>query len=318
MSYARFVRQRTPAWDDFERRLAASRRTPPSHDDLETLTFLYRRVLHDHAVVSHRFPRTGASQRLRQLALEGTHALRLEPDDPRVGLVGFFTRSFPRAFRLYVPHIAIVTAIFATALLLGFCLSTLQPAVGLALLGPEAVEGLKQGRLWTEALVSAIPPAVSSSAIATNNMTVALTGWAGGAVAGLGALYVALLNGFLLGAVVAATWHYGMADALLEFISAHGPLEITLILVTAGAGLGVGQALLAAGDRPRREAVGQAAQRALVVLLGCLPWFVLLGFVEGYVSPAPDVRSDLKLVLGVLLELLFLALAWNPAYAEER
>jgi uncharacterized membrane protein SpoIIM required for sporulation len=317
MSYARFIRQRAAGWDDFERRLAESRRVPPSHGDLETLTFLYRRILHDHAVLSHRFPRTGAAVRLRQLALEGTHALRLEADEGRVGLVAFFTRSFPRAFRHYLPHTGVTAALFGTALVLGFFLATLRPAVGLAMLGPEAVEGLKQGRLWTEALVSAIPPAVSSSAIATNNMTVALTGWAGGAVAGLGTLYVALLNGFLLGAVVAATWHYGMAGALLEFISAHGPLEITLILVTAGAGLGVGQALLAGGDRPRRDAVGDAAKRAVVVLVGCLPWFLVLGFVEGYVSPAPGVRHELKIALGMLLEMLFLALAWNPFLAEE-
>jgi uncharacterized membrane protein SpoIIM required for sporulation len=142
-------------------------------------------------------------------------------------------------------------------------------------------------------------------------------GWAGGAVAGIGALYVVLLNGFLLGSIVAATWHYGMAGALLQFVSAHGPLEISLILVTAGAGLGVGQALLASGDRPRREAVSDAAGRALTVLLGCLPWFVLLGFVEAYVSPAPGVAAGLKLLLGVLLEVLFLVLAWNPFLPEE-
>jgi uncharacterized membrane protein SpoIIM required for sporulation len=62
--------------------------------------------------------------------------------------------------------------------------------------------------------------------------------------------------------------------------------------------------------------MAEAGHRALVVLVGCLPWFVVLGLVEGYVSPSPNVPPSLKLVLGLLLELLFLWLAWNPFLEE--
>jgi uncharacterized membrane protein SpoIIM required for sporulation len=317
MSYARFIRQRSAAWDEFERVLASLTETRLGHAALENLAFLYRQILHDHAVVSYRYPRTAAAERLRHLALEGTHTLRVETDEHVVGPVRFLTRSFPRAFRRHLPHLVVTVVLFFSAMALGFCMTALRPAVGLTLLGPEKVKGLEEGRLWTESLVSTIPPALSTSAIATNNMSVALTGWAGGALAGIGALHVVLLNGFLLGAVLAATWHYGLAAGLLEFVSAHGPLEITLILVTAAAGLGVGQALVAADDRPRREALAEAGQRAIVVLVGCLPWFVVLGLVEGLISPSPQVPAPLKLGLGLLLEALFLFLAWNPSLEKE-
>jgi uncharacterized membrane protein SpoIIM required for sporulation len=147
-------------------------------------------------------------------------------------------------------------------------------------------------------------------------MSVAMAAWAGGAALGLGSLYVILLNGFLLGAVLATTVHYGLAGRLLEFVSAHGPLEITLILATAAGGLSLGQALVAAEDRPRREVVRGASRRALVLLLGCLPWFVLLGAVEAIVSPAPTVPGPLKAALGLALEALFLTVAWNPLLTE--
>lgn len=317
MEYARFVRQRTPAWMEFERLLGEVRAGRLGYAELDGLAFLYRRILQDSAVARDRFPRTGAARRLQQLALEGTHVLRVDASRPLPGPATFLTRTFPRAFRAHLGHILAIAVLFSTALILGFCLATLQPAIGLGLLGPEAIEGLKRGHLWTESLVSTIPPSVSSSAIATNNMSVALTGWAGGALAGLGAIYVALLNGFLLGAVVAVTWHYSMADQLLTFVSAHGPLEITLILVTAGTGLGMGEALVAAQDRPRSVALAEAGRRALVVLLGCLPWFLLLGVVEGFVSPVPHIPEALKLALGLALEGLFLTLAWNPSFKEE-
>jgi len=318
MDYARFVDQRTAAWDGFESRLDEARAGRLSHGALEELAFLYRQVLHDHALVRHRFPRTGAARRLERLALDGTRTLGVERGGHVMGPYRFLTEAFPRAFRRHLGSCGAVALVFVSSLLLGFSLTTLRPAIGAALLGPERVEGLREGHLWTESLVSSIPPAVSSSFIATNNMGVALMGWAGGALAGLGALYIALLNGFVLGAIVAVTWHFSMASNLLEFVSAHGPLELTLIVVTAGAGLGMGQALVAATDRPRRKAVADAARDALVILLGCLPWFVLLGLVEGGISPSPSVAWPLKLALGLGLEACFLTFAWNPFLKEPR
>jgi len=311
MNYARFLRLRSAIWDDFERRLEAAQTNPSTlgHADLEAVARLYRQVLHDHALAASRFPEMGATRRLRVLALRGTHWLNWDRGDRLPGLREFFAQSFPLSFRAHLPHLTAATALFATALVFGASLAIVQPGAGTALLGPEAVEGLRRGHLWTESLVSTVPPAVSSSGIATNNMSVALAGWAGGAVLGLGSLYVILLNGFLLGAILATTLHYGLAGALLEFVAAHGPLEITLILTTAAGGLSLGQALVAADDRPRRVALRRASRDALVLLLGCLPWFAVLGVVEAVVSPAATVPAPFKVALGLGLEGAFLGLA---------
>src|SRR5262249_29072077 len=161
-------------------------------------------------------------------------------------------------------------------------------------------------------LVSGVPPVVASSGIATNNMSVALAGWAGGAALGLGSLYVILLNGFLLGAVLATTLHYGLAGALLEFVSAHGPLEITLILVTSAGGAPPGPALAAPPELSPRGGWERAGRDAPVPLRSCSPAVVVLGIVEAVVSPAPTVPRLLKAGLGLGLEASFLVLAWNP------
>jgi uncharacterized membrane protein SpoIIM required for sporulation len=317
MDYARFLRVRGGSWDDFERGLRRldPHRRPASHADVEALAFQYRQLLHDHAVAAARFPGTGAARRLRSLAFQGTRALHLEPP-AKGGLRRFVTRTFPLAFRAHVPYFAVVAALFAIAAALGLTLALVEPGVGIVFLGPAALEGLREGRLWTDALVTTVPPAVSSSGIATNNMSVALAGWAGGAMAGVGALYVVLLNGFMLGAIVGTTVHYALADRLLEFVSAHGPLEITLILVAAAAGLSLGHALVAADDRPRRTALAEASGRALAVLLGCLPWFAVLAAVEAVVSPSPFVPAAVKVAVGLALEAVFLAVAWNPMSSE--
>ena len=314
MDYGRFVEHGTPLWDRFERGLRAAREDPARvrHADLEDLALRYRQVLHDHALAAVRFPGTGLARRLERLALEGTHFLQWDREDRLPGPLRFFRESFPRAFRRHLPHLGLAAALFFTSALFGLTVALAQPGVGLALLGPRAVAELREGHLWTEALVRVVPPSVSSSGIATNNMSVAITAWAGGALAGAGTLYIVLMNGFMLGALVGATAPYAMAGRLLEFVAAHGILEITLILVAAGAGLRVGQAVVAAEDRPRREVLGEAARDSLLLLLGCLPWFVLLGIVEGVISPNPGVPVSAKLALGLALEASFLAIALHP------
>jgi uncharacterized membrane protein SpoIIM required for sporulation len=318
MDYGRFVRTRQPLWDEFERGLAQARGGASlDHAALETLAFRYRQVLHDHALAAARYPDTGSARRLWRLALEGTQWLQRDRSARPAGIWGFFTRAFPRAIRRLGPHLAVATLLFVSAALIGLSLAIVQPSMGAVFLGPEAMAGLREGRLWTEALTTTIPPAVSSSAIATNNMGVAILAWGGGALAGLGALWVVLLNGFMLGVIVGATLPFSMTGALLEFVAAHGPLELTLIVVSAAAGLAMGQALVAASDRPRRDVVREAARRSLVVLGGCLPWFVLLGLVEGLVSPSPDVPAEIKTMIGLSLWVLFALLAWNPFLREE-
>jgi uncharacterized membrane protein SpoIIM required for sporulation len=314
MDYGAFLAQREPHWRRFELRLTEAQEAPRrvSYEDLEELAVGYRQVLHDNALAALRYPGTAAARRLQRLALLSTRFLHREPRGAGAGLVHFWTSAFPRAFRRNRQNTAAAVFLLLVGAAFGLGLAVVETSVATVMLGPKAIEGLRNGHLWTESLVASIPPAVSSSAIARNNLGVALAGWAGGALAGMGALYILFLNGFLLGAVFGVTLHYGMAAALAEFVSAHGPLELTLIVVSAAAGLRMGRALVETTDVPRREALGAAGRDALTVLLGSLPWFVPLGFVEGLVSPSPDVPLILKVFIGAGLLALYLVTAWNP------
>ncbi|HEY7214856.1 MAG TPA: stage II sporulation protein M [Thermoanaerobaculia bacterium] len=317
MDYARFVRLRRPVWEAFETQLAAvrDRWRGLGYGELEEMALRYRQVLHDHALAAARFPGTAAARRLQALAVEGTRRLTGDRGE-RAGLLRFFSRTFPRAFQRQLDVMAIALALFLLATVWGLIIAVLRPALGLRMLGPEAVQKLEEGRLWTESLVTTVPPAVSSSGIATNNISVALSAWSGGLLAGVVPLYVILLNGMMLGSVIGITLHYSMTGELLEFICGHGPLELTLILVCAAAGLVIGRALVAAGDLPRALAVRDAGRDALAVLLGCLPWFVVLALVEVFVSPSPQLPVPLKAALGLALETLFLFTAFRPLPPE--
>ncbi len=319
MNYERFVRLRRPVWDELDAQLGCLRRGEAmDYRELERLALLYRQVMHDHAWARSHLPGTGVARRLAQLTVEGTHLLQGRQRSVWKSLGRFFRQTFPAAARRHLPAAGVCLALFLVAALFGFFGALIDPAVTSALLPDDALAGLEEGRLWTESLTTTMPPAMSSSAIATNNMSVALTAFALGALFGLGALWVVLLNGYMLGAVLGGTLRFAMAGELLEFVAAHGPLEITLILVAAGVGLRVGASWFLASDRPRAEVMAAAGRDGVVVILGCLPWFAVLGLVEAVVSPAPALALGLKVALGWVLLALFLAWVFSGASGEER
>ena len=320
MDYAGFVAARERSWNEFEERLTVAQTRPAAlgYEDLEFLAVRYRQILHESGLANARYPATGAARRLARLAVLATRLLHQEPRDSAFSLLRFWTRTFPRAFRRNAPNTLGAVFLFSLGAVFGLGLAAVQPSIATSLLGPRTVDELREGHLWTESLTHSVPPSVSSSAIARNNLGVALVGWGGGALAGIGALYILFLNGFLLGAVFGVTMHYSLAGRLLEFVSAHGLLEITLIIVTAGAGLRMGRAIVEATDLPRSDALKAAGHEALVILFGCLPWFVPLGLIEGFLSGSPAYSQGLKAALGLCLPFLFLTASWNPFLREEK
>ncbi|MCG8459493.1 MAG: stage II sporulation protein M [Holophagales bacterium] len=311
MDYSRFERLREPVRAELEARLGEARERPSSlgFDGLERLAFLYRQALHDASLAAARFPGTGMSRRLRSTVLAATHWLQRDDAGHLPSPRRFVTHTFPRTFRQLLGPIGVAAALFTTAAAFGFAVTAVEPSAGAFFLPHQTLKELADGQLWTDSIFAVTPGAVVSSEIARNNLSVAITAWAGGALAGFGALYIVFLNGLMLGSVLMTTAHYSLLGGLAEFIAAHGPLEITLILVSAGAGLHMGRALVEAGDRPRSVALREASIEALIVLLGCLPWILLLGFVEGFVSPSRELGAGTKLLLGCTLEGLFLAWA---------
>ncbi len=312
MDYATFVARRSAEWQELEsllRRTGARGLRRLAYDDLERLAALHRRAASDFALARERFPRTEIEGRLRQLVFAGHRALSSSHEPLLLRIVRFYRHGFPRIFRERLPTIAFTCAVFLAATLAGYAITAVQPGLVGLFLGPNAIEGVRNGEIWTDSVSQAAPPSVLSSQIATNNAGVALMAWAGGALLGALTAYVIVLNGIMFGSVVALTVNYGLFDRLLAFVSAHGPLELFLITVAAAAGFELTRGQLAFDPRPRRVAFREAGRRSVRLMLGILPWFFVLGLIEGFVSPQMDLPTSAKVVLGILVLATFLAYA---------
>ena len=105
----------------------------------------------------------------------------------------------------------------------------------------------------------------------------------------------------------------GLGPSILTFMAAHGPVELSIICITGGAGLMVGHALIDPGERTRADALRLRAGRAVRMVLGCAPFLAAIGVVEGFVSPGDLFSPLLKVVLGLSLFVGFWAYLMRTA-----
>ncbi|MFZ5476615.1 MAG: stage II sporulation protein M [Myxococcota bacterium] len=310
MDYARFVETRAPEWaamEDLTDRAAREGLGALDYDALEGLAARHRRVVADFARARAAFPGTEAERRLRRVAFAG-HRLLAAAEPPVGDRVGrFFGRDYPRLFRAALPSLRDAIALFALGTVAGLVLATVEEGVAARFVGEEGLAGLREGHIWTDALEESTTGSLLSTQIFTNNIAVALGAWAGGLLFGAGTVGMLLYNGMMLGSVVAVCARYGLVDRLLAFVSAHGVLELFLLTVAGAAGLELARGTLVRRDRTRGAELAEAARRSIALVGGTLPWFVLLGLVEGFLSPLMDIGTSVKGLLGVLLLLAFLA-----------
>src|SRR6266550_2096394 len=251
-------------------------------DDVVELGRLYRGATSDLAVARRDFPLDAATDRLNDL-VAAAHAL-VYSESPTSGR---------RVRRLVFSELP--ASVRATAL----------PA--------ETRQHLAERRLWTD-IPEGYRPLVGPLII-VNNVRVAIAAFAGGLTAGALTLYLLVGNGALLGTVFAVVQGYGMSGGLLGFIAAHGPLEISCIVLSGGAGLRLAWALIRPGERSRRDALRLAGAQAIRVMLLVVPALGVAGLIEAFLSPS-DAPIAAKITVGAIAALLlwgYIALAGRPA-----
>ena len=148
-----------------------------------------------------------------------------------------------------------------------------------------------------------------SVGIFVNNIQVTFLAYAGGLTLGLLTGYVLATNGILLGVVAGLATQAGNGGDLLRLVVGHGVLELSCIAVTAAAGLRVGWALVEPGPGTRGEALKTEAARSIGIVLGTMPWLVLAGLVEGFVTGTYS--TAVVVPLGIALGALYWTLVFR-------
>ncbi|HTD64506.1 MAG TPA: stage II sporulation protein M [Verrucomicrobiae bacterium] len=302
MTVDRFVEDRRARWARLENLISEAKgrveRLAPN--DVLELGRLYRSASSDLAVARRDFALDAATERLNDLVATA-HAL-VYSEAPTSGrrLRRFFLHELPSSVRANSRFTAVSLAAFAIPLLATFAIGLLLPEIAATALPPETRQHLAERRLWTD-IPEGYRPLVGPLII-VNNVRVAVAAFAGGLTAGALTLYLLVANGALLGTVLAVVHGYGLSGGLLTFTAAHGPLEISCIVLSGGAGLRLAWALLRPGDRSRRDALRLAGAQAIRIMLLIIPALGVAGILEAFLSPS-DAPVALKITVGIVVGL---------------
>ena len=128
--------------------------------------------------------------------------------------------------------------------------------------------------------------------ITINNITVALLCFLGGIFFGIFTHIILFKNAVMVGVFQYYFHTQGLLYVSFLGIWINGAFEISAIIVAAGAGLTIGNALLFPGKHSRFQSFQFAAKRGIRIMLSLIPIFVLAGFLESYVTRNYQVLGD--------------------------
>ena len=96
-------------------------------------------------------------------------------------------------------------------------------------------------------------------------------------------------NAIQLGTVFGYMFRPELGDAGIHFqnfVTAHGPFELTAIILSAGAGLKIGLSWLMTGGLTRSDSLLRSARETLPIVMCAVILFIFAAFIEGFVSPS--------------------------------
>jgi len=275
----------------------------------------FRSLGNDLTLARQILPNSRLHHKLEALFLSGHQRIFRPPGNILLSLRDVYVTESPALMRSMSKIIIATIVLFLFALGCGWLLIATFPDLITLFVSTEMIDRVQTGELWTDGLLNIIPSSVLSFQLMANNITVSLFAFAMGAFYGLGTLYIIILNGLMLGATFAFTARYNLDGELFKFIISHGVVELSVICISGAMGLKLGESLLRPGSSTRQQAFQQATSDAGKVLIVVIPFLILAGLIEGYISPNPAYSLEFRIATGLMTGTLFwLFILFGPRF----
>ncbi|MFW6238013.1 MAG: stage II sporulation protein M [Bacillota bacterium] len=308
MKEEKFIKKNETDWEKLKTLSREAEKTKikkMSSKKVQNFLLLFRRVSHHLAYARTHYPESETVDYLNTLVGSAhSHVYAVKKISPR-SIPHFLFKKVPQMLYRYRWYIATATLCFLLGGLISAALVSYDPDLARLFLPESYADVGQEGELgageWNYALMS--------SYIMVNNIIVSLNAFVLGITLGVGTIYILFLNGSLLGALTTLIYQNGSPIEYWSLILPHGIIELTAIFISGGAGLLVAKSILIPGKYTRKDALIDAAKKAVTLLAGVIMMLIIAGLIEGFFTPL-NIAPELKLAFAgstcILLVIYFL------------
>ncbi|MGB6152130.1 MAG: stage II sporulation protein M [Pricia sp.] len=305
MREAAFVRQNKDKWATFESALSNKTMLAP-----DKLSDLYIEIT-DHLSYAKTFY-TGSNTEmyLNRLASQAHQKIYKTKREPKNRILAFWRTEFPILFYYHQRELLIAFLVFSFFTAVGAFSSANEGEFVRSILGDGYVNMTLQN------IENDDPMAVYKQmgeinmflGITINNVRVALMAFAFGMLLGIGTLYIMMQNAIMLGSFQYFFYDQGLLWESMRTIWIHGTIEISVIIIAGCAGLVLANGMLFPGTYTRLESFKRGVKNGLKIMLSTVPFFIVAGFLEGFVTrhtEMPDILAIFIIVASLILILWY-------------
>jgi uncharacterized membrane protein SpoIIM required for sporulation len=146
-----------------------------------------------------------------------------------------------------------------------------------------------------------------------HNAGIGLRCFAAGLVLGVGGMFITVSNALQLGAMFGFMFTTASRDNFIEFVTGHGPFELTAIVFSAAAGMRLGFSLISTGGLSRGASLWKAVDEAVPTMGAAVVLFCLAAVIEGFISPSAApyaVKAGVAILSMSMLAFYVIVLGW--------
>jgi uncharacterized membrane protein SpoIIM required for sporulation len=313
-----FVHARSPLWQELSRKLQSDGplwKLMPS--EISRTAALYRAVSTDLMRARALGCTRDVIAYLDALTAQAHNALYAASRvDKRLRLVELLL-EFPRAFRRAWPFMLAAGLLFWVPFGLGWFGAVNVEGFAERVLSPAALEqmadnystGFGEGR-------ESDMDAHMTGYYVWNNVGIAFRCFATGILFGLGSIVFIVFNGLDIGTVMGHVQKTGHLENILTFTCGHSAFELTAIVISGGAGLKMGYALLGTSGRTRVASLRAVSDDLISLILGAAMFLLIAALIEGWWSPSsipPPVKWGFAIVASFAVASFLLFYGRQPA-----
>ena len=297
-----FIDKNKEEWRSFEQEFEKQ------HKDPQKLSELYIKIINDlsYALTHYR------NRTVRYYLNSVSRDLYLRVNKYRLPAKDFtktfWTEELPSILYFSRKELLVSLLVFLIAVIAGMFSTHQDPDFARAILGDSYVN------MTLENIEKGDPMAVYKDEdafgmflqITLNNIYVSVLVFVTGLFAGVGTVGMLISNGVMLGSFQYFFFNEGIGGEAALTIWQHGTIEISSIVIAGGAGLLIGRSFIFPGTYTRSQALKDNALKALKIITGLIPMFVLAGFIESYVTRQTELAPAVRIAVIVLSAILIL------------